>query len=173
MTKKLTTKQQRFVDFYDGNATDAARKAGFKNPERSGKDMTRNKRVMAKVRSREKLRTKPYIATREQRQTAWTATALFDIRKLFDENGKIVDIKDLDNLSAQTIQGIKITDKYIMGKDEQKLLNRTIEYKLPDRLKAWELLGRSEADFTDKHLVEGKNIQVTIKQYGYKSDTAK
>lgn len=29
-TKKLTTKQQRFVDFYDGNATDAARKAGYK-----------------------------------------------------------------------------------------------------------------------------------------------
>ena len=28
--KKLTTKQQRFVDFYDGNATEACRKAGYK-----------------------------------------------------------------------------------------------------------------------------------------------
>lgn len=27
--KKFTVKQQRFVDFYDGNATDAALKAGY------------------------------------------------------------------------------------------------------------------------------------------------
>ena len=124
MKGKLTTKQQRFVDLYDGNATDAARKAGFKNPERSGKDMTRNKRVMAKVQNREKSRTKTAIASREQRQQFWSTMMV------------------------------------------------TAE-KDSDRLKASELSGRSEADFTDKHLVEGKNIQVTIKQYGYKSDSTK
>ena len=46
---KLTTKQQRFVDFYDGNATEACRKAGYKG----------NEKTLAQVGA-ENLR-KPYI----------------------------------------------------------------------------------------------------------------
>ena len=33
--KKLTTKQQRFVDFYDGNATQAAKDAGYKGNDKT------------------------------------------------------------------------------------------------------------------------------------------
>ena len=127
MTKKikeLTTKQQRFVDFFDGNATDAARKAGYKHPMQVGEQNLRKLEIAKAIKSREQKRNKSTIASREERQEFWT-----DILR-----GKIAGL---------------------------------------DRLKASELLGRSEADFTDKHLVEGKSIQVTIKQYGYKSDTAK
>jgi phage terminase small subunit len=104
--RPLTTKQQRFVDVYDGNATKAARKAGYKGNDVTlatiGKENIRKHQIKAAIRSREKRRNKPLIATREERQEFWTA---------------IMD-------------------------DETK--------KDSDRLKASELLGRSEADFVDK-----------------------
>lgn len=102
----LTPKQQRFVDAYDGNGTDAARKAGYK-----GNDVTlaavasenlRKPQVAAAIRARESKRTAPHIATRTERQVFWTKVA--------------------NDPTQKTV----------------------------DRLRASELLGRSEADFTEK-----------------------
>lgn len=144
-TTKLTVKQQRFIDLYDGNATDAARKAGYKNPERSAKHLVRNGTIQAELKKREARRNRTDIATREERQAAWTAIAFFDIRRLADSDGKVTPVNELDDISAKIVQGIKTTETFNKEGD----LERKLEYKLPDRLKAFELLGRSEADFTD------------------------
>lgn len=103
---KLTERQQRFVDAYDGNGTAAARAAGY-----SGNDATlaqvahenlRKPEIMAAIESRNSGAKKARIATREERQSFWTKT----------------------------------------------MLDGEVEMK--DRLKASELLGKSEADFTEK-----------------------
>ena len=104
--KTLTTKQQRFVDLYDGNATEAARKAGYKGNENAlgvmGLKLLRNAKVKTAIQTREDKRAKPLIASREERQQFWT-------------------------------DGMRDTNA------DRK-----------DRQKDSELLGRSEADFTDK-----------------------
>ena len=50
----LTPKQRAFCDYYIklGNATEAARKAGYKYPEQSGKDNTRKQPVKAYIAQR-------------------------------------------------------------------------------------------------------------------------
>ena len=103
--KKLTVKQQRFVDFYDGNATDAARKAGYKgNPhsiEQVGFENLRKPEIVKALRLREKKAINPNIMSREERQTFWT---------------KMIETSERDS----------------------------------DKLRASELLGKSEGDFLDR-----------------------
>lgn len=64
---ELTARQKRFVDAYEGNATAAARAAGFKNPNVYADDLMKNPRVIAAIQEREKERRSKIIATRDER----------------------------------------------------------------------------------------------------------
>ena len=126
MTKKnkkkaaFTVKQQRFIDFYDGNATEAARKAGYKQPKLSGYENITKHNILAAIKKRETERGNKNIATREERQEFWT--------RVF--NGEL-------------------TEPLITGRDgDGNKIVLEVPPKMSDRLKAPELLGRSEADFT-------------------------
>ncbi len=68
----LTVKQQRFVDFYDGNATQAAEKAGYKNPRQMGSENLSKPDIQYALKNRENSRRKGHIADREERQAFWT-----------------------------------------------------------------------------------------------------
>lgn len=107
MSDRLTARQQRFVDCYDGNATDAARQAGYAGGENAlaskGSQLLRNAKVAESIKARQEAENAPLIADRQARQRFWTET-------MQDDQG---DMKD--------------------------------------RLKASELLGRSEADFIERH----------------------
>jgi len=77
--KKLTTKQQRFVDFYDGNATEACRKAGYKGSnhtlEQVAYENLRKPEIVSAIESRERLSKEKAIMDRESRQELWTMIA--------------------------------------------------------------------------------------------------
>lgn len=131
---KFTIKQQRFIDLYDGNATQAALDAGYskKTAYSQGQRLLKNVEILNAILKREKKRTKSKIMSREERQELWSRIALGDEKF-----------------------------KVILGKGENKNVVE-IEPKMSDRLKASELLGRSEADFTDNLKVEDYNITITI-----------
>lgn len=102
---RLSAQQRRFVDAYAGNATEAARIAGYNHPTRLGGQLVRIPHIAAAIRAREDTRMAPHIADREERQAFWTA----------------------------------------MMRDTNKTPT--------ERLKASELLGRSEGDFIDRVVV--------------------
>lgn len=108
--KKLTIKQQRFINYYDGNATQAALKAGYSKKTASaiGLENLEKPRIIAEIAKREQKKEQSNIATREERQEFWSQ------------------------------------------------ILRSKNTKLPERLRASELLGKSEADFMDKHLLLGE-----------------
>lgn len=113
--KPLNQRRQKFADLYEGNGTDAARRAGYKGSDNTlaqvARDLLRNPQIQARIAARNKKATAPDIADRQERQSFWTKTL------------------------------------------------RDVQAELKERLKASELLGRSEADFTDKqehaHTFEG------------------
>jgi len=111
--KKLTPKQARFVEAYTGNATEAARLAGFKGDDATlavqGGRLLRNAQVVTALKLRETKRTAPLIATREDRQRFWT----------------------------EVMQDTAVDMNH--------------------RLRAAELLGKSNADFIDRHELTGKD----------------
>ena len=110
---KLTHKQQLFVDYYEGNATEAAIKAGYskKSAPIIGHENLRKPNIIEALKAREHNSAvyTGHIQSRQERQLFWSDT--------------IID-KNID-ISA--------------------------------RLKASELLGRSEADFIDTTRLDDVN----------------
>ena len=109
--KKLSVKQRRFIEAYDGNATKAAIAAGYspKTARSQGQQLLTKLDIKEAIKAREESRTDSLIMTREERQALWS-----EIARDKDEN--------------------------IMA-----------------RLKASELLGKSEADFIERKEVTGKD----------------
>jgi phage terminase small subunit len=117
---RLTPKQRRFIEAYTGNATEAARLAGYQGNDDvlgvTGFDLLRIPKIAQAIAEREERAITGLIATREERQAFWT----------------------------------------------QVMNDSTSEMK--DRLKAAELLGKSQADFIDRHEhsgPDGKAIALT------------
>ena len=133
-TKKLTVKQQKFVDAYDGNGVQAARQAGYKGSDNTlavvAIENLRKPNVVKAIEEREKKPTIKRILSREERQALWTSIAQGELE---DDPDTAISIKD--------------------------------------RLKASELLGKSQADFTEKIQQDG-SFHLTITRRVVKSDKA-
>ncbi len=112
MGDKFTTRQQKFIELYSGNGTEAARLAGYSGDDKTLANVALKLLRKAEIKSAiEKRQTKSitkHIASREERQAFWT--------KVMEDS-----IEDMKN-----------------------------------RLKASELLGKSNADFTEKIEHSGK-----------------
>ena len=100
----LTRKQMAFVAAFHGNAAEAARAAGYsaKTAKAIGSELLTKPDIKEAIQERERERTDSMIATREERQSFWTA------------------------------------------------IMRDEETELKDRLRASELLAKSEADFLER-----------------------
>ena len=112
---KFSPKQQRFIDYYCGNATEAALKAGYsaKTAYSIGEENLKKPEIAEAIAKRETKRTTPGIKTREERQKFWS---------------DMMATAELDR----------------------------------DKLKASELLGKSEADFTDKIKIDMPPLTVNL-----------
>ena len=115
---KLTPKQRIFVEVYCGNATDAARQAGYKNPRSQGHENLTKPDIRAALDLRDAEGREKRILTREERQRFWSDVVV----------GKISETPTTDN----------------EGNDVCKPAT------LRDRLRASELLGKSQADFIER-----------------------
>lgn len=141
--KKLTPKQQRFVDEYliDLNATQAAIRAGYskKTAASIGDENLRKPAIAAVIDERRKgLSEKAEVdAADVLRQVA--RMAMFDPRKLFDSDGNPLPIHELPDEVAFVIQGLKVR-KEITGKGDDMEVAQIIEYKMADRNSAAEKL---------------------------------
>ena len=104
----MTPKQRRFVELYNGNATEAAIAAGYsrKTARSIGQRILTNVDIAEAIKAREDKELRHFIANREERQRLWT-----------------------------------------------EIMNDP-EMKTSDRLRASELLGRSEGDFIERQAVE-------------------
>lgn len=71
----LSHRQQAFIDNYTGNATEAAKLAGYSEATAysSGQRLLKQPQIAEAIRAREQERQAPNIANREQRLAFWTA----------------------------------------------------------------------------------------------------
>lgn len=117
------------MEAYAGNATDAARKAGYTGTDDAirvtASRLLTNPNIVAAIKARQEVPRARRIATREDRQAFWTDVLL----------------------------------------DEKQ--------RMADRLKAAELLGRSEADFTEKLIVKGELTLAQLVEQATAKDPSK
>ena len=112
----LTARQKMFIEVYAGNATEAARLAGYsvKTADKIASQLMDKPEIISAIRARENERSAEAIMTREQRQIFWTSIA------------------------------------------------RDTSQRIGDRLRASELLAKSEGDFLERHELTGADGESLI-----------
>jgi phage terminase small subunit len=124
---KLTEKQKRFADYYieTGNITEAARKAGYKQPHVQGSQTL------------EKLSVKTYIDSR--------------LKEMSDK--RIMNGEEVMQLLTAIARNEEQEEVVVFGDSGPQVVNKTMSAK--DRLKALELIGKRYTLWTDKTQLEG------------------
>lgn len=140
MAERLTEKQRRFVSEYliDLNATAAAERAGYKDPNIGRQLITKNnvsKAIQEAIQRRER-RTE---ITQDMVIRELAKLGFFDIRKLFDGNGKPLDISALDDDTAAALAGLDVQD---VADSDGNYIGFLKKYKMADKIRALELLGK-------------------------------
>ncbi|MDW7774670.1 MAG: terminase small subunit [Desulfobulbaceae bacterium] len=130
----LTVKQQRFVDLYDGNGVQAARAAGYKG----------NDNTLAVV-AKENLR-KPHLK------------AAIEAREQKAKEKGILTREERQRFWSDVIRGEERERITVDGEEVE------VAPSMQSRLKASELLGRSQADFTDNVNNTGRPL-VIVKDF--------
>lgn len=137
ITKKLTQKQQRFVDEYiiSGNATQAAIKAGYS-------------KKTAKQSGAENL-AKPYLK------------AAIEKRNAEIQSEKTADMTEVMEYLTSVMRGEQ-TESVATAKG----VCEDVEVSAKDRIKAAELIGKRHGAWTDKKVISG-DVQIDVEMGDY------
>lgn len=160
----LTPKQERFVQEYlvDLNATAAAKRAGYseKTAYAIGQQNLKKIEIQTAIHEAKNNLSRRTEVTQDMiiRETA--KLAFFDVRKLFDENGKPLDISSLDDDTAAALVGLDVQDVYADTDGERTFVGFVKKYKMADKLRALELLGKRFGIWEpqDKQLTEVEDL---------------
>ncbi|PYU18701.1 MAG: terminase small subunit [Acidobacteria bacterium] len=151
----LTARQKRFIAEYliNPNATKAAIAAGYskKTAEVAGSRLLRNVKVsQALAKKSNALYADLEISARKVLQGI-AQLAYFDPRKLFDEDGRLKPITELNDVTAMAVYGIDVQSLYShFGKGQAQEIGTISKIKLADRGLNLERLGRHLKLFTDR-----------------------
>lgn len=158
----LTEKQKRFADEYliDLNATRAYKTAylACKNENAaaaSASKLLRNPKVTTYIAEKQQALQQKTQITQERVLQEYAKLAFFDPRKLFDDQGKPLDITQLDDETAAALAGLDVNDFYEGFGDDRQFMGYVKKYKLADKKGALDSLARHLGMFTDKTEVSG------------------
>lgn len=177
----MTDAQKRFCDEYliDLNATRAYKVAysRCKKDETAsvnGSKLLRNTKVKEYIKERQEELQKETKVTQQKVINELAAIAFFNIKNIYNEDGSLKSIKDIDNETAKAIASVKTLQKAGSmkininpnGKDEEvpveHIAEQTIEYKTNDKKGALELLGKHLGMFNDINVNMKNAIQVEL-----------
>lgn len=169
--RKLTPKQQRFVDEYliDLNGTQAAIRAGYSEKtatEIASENLTKPN-VIAAVQSAQTARSK-----RTQVDADWVLERLeteakADLADIYNDNGTLKPVKDWPLIWRQgLIAGVETAQEFEEVDGKKVPAGLVHKVKISDRIKRVELIGKhmAVAAFVERHEHTGKDgapIEVT------------
>ena len=85
MSKRLTEKQLRFVELWNGSYTETARLAGYSTPDKAGSRLAKNVEIGRKIDERCRKSVESGIMSRQERQQFWTDTIKSDNEDIKDK----------------------------------------------------------------------------------------
>jgi phage terminase small subunit len=151
--KKLTDKQKRFCEEYlvDLNATQAAIRAGYseKTAYSIGDENLRKPEIQTYISGLQNITSNKLEVTRERVLNEYAKIAFFDIRKVYNENGGLKAIHELDDDTAAALASLesyeeKDSDGVVLGMnrkvkayDKKAALDsicKMLGYNAPDKI---------------------------------------
>lgn len=159
----LTPKQKIFADEYliDLNAT-RAYKVAYPNCKKdeaaavNGSKLLRKANILEYIQKCMNERAQRTEITQDRVLRELAKLGFFDIRRLFDGNGKPIEIAQLDDETAACVAGLEVMDVYEGTGEEKEFVGYIKKYKLADKLKALELIGRHLGMWNDKMQLSGE-----------------
>lgn len=157
---KLTDKQRLFCKEYlvDLNATQAAIRAGYseKTSHAIGQENLRKPIIQSYVQSLMDERSDRVQVSQDRVLQEYARLAFLDIRRLYDENGNLLHIKDLDDDTAAAISGLEIAREGGHKKEDDDGQSTYIhKYKLSDKKGALDSVARHLGMFNDSVALNG------------------
>lgn len=153
----LNDKQRRFVEEYliDLNATQAAIRAGYseKTGYSHGQRMLKNVEIQNAIQEAQKKLSERTQITQERVLAEYAKIAFLDPRKLFNDDGQIKPISELDDDVAAAIGGIDVIVSPSDGEDKEPDFTKKI--KLIDKKGALDSIARHLGMFKDKVELSG------------------
>lgn len=148
-SRGLTAKQARFIDEYltDLNATQAAIRAGYsaRTADKIGPELLGKTRVSETLAARMQARERRTEITQDRVLLELSRLAFFDIRKIYEPDGSLKKVTDLDDDTAAAIAGIEAIEVDTDGR-----LVVTKKFKFSDKNAALTNAMRHLGMFDDK-----------------------
>ena len=155
----MNGKQKAFAIEYvvDYNATQAAIRAGYS--ERSAysqaHELLKKPEIKAAIKELEDAAAERAAVSKERVLKELARVAFVDPRRLFDEDGRPMDITNLDPDTAAALASVDILEEFDYDGETRTLVGYTKKYKWSDKLRALEMLGKHLGMFTDKVQMSG------------------
>ena len=151
--RELTEKQKVFVAEYlvDLNATQAAIRAKYaeKTAYSAGQRLLKDVEVQAAIQREMNRRSERTQITQDNVLNELAKLGFSDIRKVFDDDGRLLPVHMLPDSIAPAISSVKVTSSRVPGSDPVEI-EHTTEIKFWDKPKALDLAG--------KHLMLWKEV---------------
>ena len=166
----MTEAQKRFCDEYliDLNAT-RAYKSAYPSCQKDETARANSSRLLTKANiqeyiqeQKEQLKEKVDV-TKEQVIKQLARIAFGDIRKLYNENGGLKNIQDLDDEAAAIVSGIETTEEFDGYGEDREQIGYTKKVKIASKDRALEMLGKYFGIFKEKVQIDSdKPFEVNI-----------
>jgi phage terminase small subunit len=165
MADKLTIKQEKYAQgLFTGMTQREAYKQAYDASGMSDKCIDEEACLLAanpKVAQRieeltNELRLRNMV-TVERVVTEYAKLGFFDPRKLFNEDGKPLDISELDDDTAAALAGLDVQEVYEGTGDNREFVGYVKKYKLADKKSALDSMAKYLGMFTDKVELSGKD----------------
>ena len=166
----MTDAQKRFCDEYliDLNAT-RAYKVAYPNCKKdetasaAGSRMLGNVKVQEYIQEQQREREKRTKVTQDMIVNELAKIAFLDISILYNENGGLKNIQDIDENTRRAISSLETFEEFEGYGEDREKVGDTKKVKLIDKTKALELLGKHLGMFKDKiDISQDKPFEVNI-----------
>ena len=171
---KLTQNQIRFCQEYiiDFNATRAYKTAypNCKKDETARANSSRlltNANIQEYISQKQKEIEKRTEVTQDRIIKELAKIGFADIRNLYNDNGGIKNIVDIDDDTAGAISSVESFEEYEGRGDDREYIGDTKKVKMLDKTKALELLGKHLGMFKDKVEIDSNKpfeINISVKK---------
>lgn len=161
----MTAKQEAFCQaVVAGNNQSAAYRLAYDAQKMKGNTVHRrafelmaNGKVTARIKILRAENAKLVQHSRERWLAEIQRCAFFDPRKLFDVNGNALPISELADEDVTAIAGFEVTEEFEGRGENREKIGYTKKFKLTDKLRALELLGKATGYYVEKKIIEKDN----------------
>lgn len=156
----LTDKQKLFCKYYliSFNGTKAAIEAGYskKTAYSIANELLKKKEIQEYLNSQKNEIFKKVDVTKERVLQEIGRIAFSDIRKLYNDNGSLRTVKDIEDDSAACIAAVEVFEEFSGRGEDREHIGNTVKVKLWSKEKGLEMLAKHFDIYSDAPIVNNE-----------------